>query len=209
MNGSFSENEFINVRNAKYNSRVKSENIYSGAGFSQAAVRTSARRVGLEDDSRAPSEYVGAVVGALRRNAARKAAETPMYTRKKASVKKSFPFGFVISALCVCAVFMFITYNNSVVNEIAYETRALEAEIAEFTKENQRLSIELEQKNDLAYIEEIAVTKLGMVKSTDIYKQFVSLSGSDKVEVSENNSDEFALATTLNGFKRSVGKIFE
>ena len=115
----------------------------------------------------------------------------------------------MLSAAIITVTFMFIAYNYSVVNEISYETADLEDEIEYYTKENEVLSVQLEKKNDLAEIEKIASEKLGMVKSTDVYKQYVSLSGSDKTVVSESSSASYNLGTTLNGFKRSVGKIFE
>ena len=217
MNGSFAENEFINLNNAKYNTKKRNiqtpaavkKRVYNDykSGYNGAVKRSAYNR------SASKSEYtVGAAVGELVatavRNARRAKSLEPSYSIHKVKAKP-FPFGFVLSAAIITVTFMFIACNYSVVNEISYETADLEDEIEYYTKENEVLSVQLEKKNDLAEIEKIASEKLGMVKSTDVYKQYVSLSGSDKTVVSEGSSASYNLGTTLNGFKRSVGKIFE
>ena len=200
MNGNFADNKFINPTGAKYNS-VRT-NTYTSA--QNRGIRTD-----IYGDSLTTSEYVGELVNELKRKKARERASRPVYSRKRVKSAQPFPFGFILSAVVVTAVFMFIAYNYSVINEISYDTAALEDEIELYMQENERLSVELEKKNDLSYIEQTAVTKLGMVKSTDVYKQYVSLSGNDKTVVSDKSADEFGLGTTFNSFKKTVGKIFE
>ncbi len=137
-----------------------------------------------------------------------KAREPKIVTRK---VKANpFPIGFVFYALMITVVLMFVVYSHSVVNEISYDINGLEAQITEYKLENERLSLELEQRNDLKYIEEVASTRLGMVKSTDIVKHYVSISGGDKVVVSEEKSSAGAqLFASLNGLKESVERIYD
>ena len=48
-----------------------------------------------------------------------------------------------------------------------------------------------------------------MVKSTDVVKQYVSLSSGDNIVVTEENVESTYFGTTLNSLKNSVSKIFE
>lgn len=150
------------------------------------------------------AERLGEYVRAKRRE---KAREPKIVTRRVKA--KPFPIGFVFYALMITMVLMFVIYSHSVVNEISYDINGLESKITEYRLENERLSLELEQRNDLKYIEEVASTRLGMVKSTDIVKHYVSISGGDKVVVSEEKTSAGAqLFASLNGLKQSVEKIY-
>ncbi len=152
------------------------------------------------------TDRLGEYVAAKRREKARQ----PKVIERTVKSKKDFPIGFVFYAIMITAVLMFVVYSHSVVNEISYDINGLETEIANYKLENERLSIELEQKNDLKYIEEVATTKLGMVKSTDVVKHYVSISGGDKVVVSEDEkSAATQLFASLNGLKESVERIYD
>lgn len=229
MTGNSLENsfEFINVKKAQYNRERKNSNINTSRrnpagrnlrndrrnsyGYSAAAVKRSNYYTNTAVSDIDPLSnvlgQVGEAVNEKRRQIRREKASTPIVIRNKVKAKP-FPVSFVFYALILTVTFMFIAYNYSVVNDISYETTKLEAEIRTQKQENERLTVALEKRNDLSYIEDVAVNKLGMVKSTDVVKQYVSLSGNDKVEVSENNSGRMSLGTTLNGLVKSAGKIF-
>ena len=121
----------------------------------------------------------------------------------------AFPVSFIFYSLVVTVMLMFIAYSYSVVNNISYEIGALEESIAAAKQENERLSIELDKKNDLTYIEDAAINKLGMVKSTEVVKHYVSISGGDKVVITKENRNAGALTTTLDGLKNTVSKIYQ
>ncbi len=188
MNRNFAENEFIKTTSAKYNSERKQSDFYS------AAARAS--------------EYVGDAICEKRRQIARERANAPAIVTKKVKAKP-FPISFVFYALILSCVFMFICYNYSVINDISYDTQALESQINLLKEENNRLKISLDTRNDLEYIEEVAVTKLGMVKSTDVAKHYVSLAHEDSVVVTRENSESTHLGTTLNSLKKNLQKIYE
>lgn len=48
-----------------------------------------------------------------------------------------------------------------------------------------------------------------MVKSTEVVKHYVSISGGDKVVVSEENQASGAVVTTLDGIKSTLGKLYK
>ncbi len=181
-------NRNINNRKSQYNN-VRHE----GVSFSDIAA-TAAERA--RDAARERE-----------RRLARERASAPVIVKKR--VKASpFPVSFVFYALVVTVMLMFVVYSYSVVNEISYDITSLEEKISESKQENERLAIELDKRNDLKYIEEVATTRLGMVKSTDVVKHYVSISGGDKVVLSEDNAKGTALGVTLDSLKDSVGKIY-
>ena len=173
--------------------------------YNDAAVRSEQDVFG--SFAQTAGEYVGDYVKDRRRRRIREKALEPVVIRKRVKAK-AFPVSFIFYALIMTCTFMFIAFNYSVTNEISYDTSKLEEEIKLQQTEKERLSVALEKRNDLAYIEDVAANRLGMVKSTDIVKQYVSISGSDKIVVSDNNTDKAYFGTTMNSLKRSVGKIF-
>lgn len=176
----------INSKNAQYNS-VRSKN----ASVSDVAIR------------------VGDAVAERNRRAARERANAPVVVKKR--VKASpFPVSFVFYALVMVVILMFIVYNNSVVNELSYEAGELESSISSMKQENERLSLELEKKYDLKYIENVAKNELGLVKSTEVKKYYISLSDGDKVIVSgKGEKNRAGFGTSFDSLRKSVAKIYE
>lgn len=154
------------------------------------------------------AEYVQERILERKREKARERANAPIIVRSRGK-RKPFPVSFVFYSVVLSLVFCFLCYNYSLINSISYENQSIKDEIEMLTQEKEQLSILLDKRNDLSYIEEYAINELGMVKSTDVVKQYVSLSGSDNVVVTHENVDRTYLGTTLNSLKRSVQKIFD
>lgn len=182
-------NRSINTNNTKYNS-VRSKNV----SFSDAAMSVA--------------ERIGDAVYENKRRIARERANAPVIVKKHVKAK-AFPVSFVFYTLVTTLMLMFVVYSYSVVNEVSYDITALESQISQTKSENERLALELDKRNDLKHIEEVATTKLGMVKSTDVVKHYVSISGGDKVVVSEKETvAKQSLGIALDSLKETVGKIY-
>lgn len=155
------------------------------------------------------TEIIGSAVAERRRKIARERANAPVIVKKR--VKSSpFPVSFVFYALCLTLMLMFLIYSNSVVNEISYDINELESAISQTKQENEKLSVELDKKYDLKYIEEVAEGELGLVKSTDVVKHYINVSGGDKVSVYEDGTaSSTKFDATLDTLKESVAKIYE
>ena len=165
--------------------------------------------VSVSDIAQTAAYRLGDAVAAHNRRVARERAEAPVVVKKRVKAAP-FPVRFLFYALVATTMLMFIVYTNSVVNEISYDIGDLEAQIAETKAENEKLSIELDKKYDLKYIEHIATTQLGLVKSTDVVKHYVSISGdNDVVIANETASPVTTLSATLDTFKESVAKIYQ
>jgi len=185
----------INAQGGKYN-REKAYNSYNNGALSLSYIAETA------------ADYVGERILEGKRERARERANAPIIIRNKGK-KKPFPISFMFYATVLSLVFVFLVYNYSVINSMSYENESIEAEISTLLDENAHLALQLDKRNDLAFIEDYAINELGMVKSTDVVKQYVSLSSSDNVVVTEDNIEKTYLGTTLNGLKNSVQKIFE
>jgi len=151
----------------------------------------------------------GVNVGERQRTTERTRTGKAVLVKKRVKPDSPFPVSFIFYSLVITVMLMFIAYSYSVVNNISYEIGELEESIAFGKQENERLSLELDKKNDLTYIEQVAVNELGMVKSTEVVKHYVNISGGDKVVITEENNTSNAFGTTLDGLRNTVGKIYQ
>lgn len=155
------------------------------------------------------AERIGDAVAERNRRLQRERANAPIIVKKRVKAGP-FPVSFVFYALVLTVMLMFVVYGNSVVNEISYEVGDLESQIATVKQENASLRIDLDKKYDLKYIEDMATNELGLVKSTDVVKHYVSISGGDKVVLSEEKGATTGrFDATLDSLKESVAKIYE
>ena len=169
--------------------------------------RTSDRTIGTSLIGSA-AEYVGNLEAQRRRRIAREKANAPIIVKKRVKAE-AFPVGFIFYAAIVTLVLMFVVYSYSVVNDTTYEIGELETKLSEAKEENERLSLKLEERNNLADIEQYATETLGMVKSTDVIKHYVNVNGGDEIEINENVGESTYLGAVLDSLKTSVGKIYE
>jgi len=154
-------------------------------------------------------ERLGDALEARKRRIQRERASAPVIVKEYVKARP-FPVRFIFYALVATLMLMFIIYTNSVVNEISYDISDLEAKISQTKAENEKLSIELDKKYDLKYIEEVATTKLGLVKSTEVVKHYVNISGGSDVVIANNtNKAATTISATFDSFKESVANIYE
>ena len=182
---------------------------YQNTGINAGSSKyNNVRRQNVSEVAYGAVERLGDAVAARRQRVARERALSPVVVKKYVAAK-AFPVRFLFYALIATVMLMFIVYTNSVVNEISYEISDLEAKIADTRAENEKLSIELDRKYDLKYIEEEA-TKLGLVKSTDVVKHYVNISGTEDVVIAnDTGSSPVGITATLDSLKQSVAKIYE
>lgn len=110
-----------------------------------------------------------------------------MIDRAEAPEKYVRPTRFPISALAtvvVCSVVvMFMVYSGVMINDVMSDISNLENESVKLAEKERELSLELEVKNDLRVIEEIAVNELGMIKKDFVTKNYITMGNEDKIEV--------------------------
>ncbi len=124
--------------------------------------------------------------------------------------KTRFPIGAVMLVLVLCMVLAFVVHSSVRINEANSQLSELQAGIALQNAELRALEIELESKNDLRVIEDIAVNELGMIKKENIDKEYITLSEQDNVLLYNDGEEEANESNTLlSAFSDRFGQLAE
>ena len=130
--------------------------------------------------------------------------QTPKSYRKRTP----FPLGAVFMTLVLGMVLAFVVHSSVRINEANSALSDLQAGIALQNAELRALELELETKNDLRVIEDIAVNQLGMTQKENITKQYITLCEEDSV-VLELNEEEKENGSLLSAFSNRFGVLAE
>jgi len=80
-------------------------------------------------------------------------------------------------------MFMLVVVNAVSINKMKLETTQMNSELEKLIEREDELTLELEKRDDLRYIREIAVNQYGMIDKKHATKHYISLDKEDKVEV--------------------------
>ena len=105
-----------------------------------------------------------------------------MKNNKKTKRKYFSPFT-VLATVIVVALTAFVLYGNISLNELTIENSNKQKELTEMIDANEILRLEIDRKNSLGNIEQIATEQLGMVKLQDYQIHTVNLESDDSVEI--------------------------
>ncbi len=125
--------------------------------------------------------------------------------------KTPFPMTAVMMTLIFGMVLAFVVHSSVRINEANAQLSELQAGIALQNAELRALEIELETKNDLRVIENIAVNELGMIKKENIDKEYISTSEEDSVVLAADGEEEQEEKNTtlLSAFSDRFGQLAE
>ena len=157
------------------------------------ATRINSKSVRINASAGALRHRTGTAAGERSRSAQHERTSAPVIVKKRVKAKP-FPVRFVFYAAVITVMLMFVVYGNSVMNELSYEYNSLKSEIATLEHDNDNLQIQIDKKYDLDYVERVATEELGLVKSTEVVKHYVNISGGDKVVVSGNTDKSGAVS---------------
>jgi len=157
--------------------------VQSNVAKKKAAAIAGKRPVRKNVSVKANTITVADVIRAVRENNAEK-PKVKVIT-KVATEKRPFPATFVAYSIVFTILFMFLLISFSQINEYTIKINHIKNNISEQQKEQTRLKLLIDSRDDLRYIEEEATQKLGMVKSDKLTKQYVNIAGKDKLEVTE------------------------
>ena len=115
----------------------------------------------------------------------------------KAKKTVPFPTSVVFVSVICTVLFMFMMLTMAQINEFTQDISALQSELSELQKQEETLRKDVEFKNDLRVVENIAVNELGMVKADQVDKQYVVIGNKDKIEVVEPETTEDSLVNTV------------
>lgn len=116
-----------------------------------------------------------------------------------------FPWAAFATALVCTALIMVMVFNYVRLNELTNRYRVLQNEAVVLANSRKKLTLALEQKNDLLAFEKEA-TLSGMVKSDRVEKRYISIVNEDKIEVPER--DPNPVVEFFDGIRSYVSGIF-
>lgn len=210
-----------------YRKDGKNVRVYDFAGKQTGAKKTQQTASGITGDeniteeSTAPKSSKGrrsavaapASIGSIPHKVTAPVAQAhiePKIHTVSAEEHRPFPISAVFIALICTVLFMFMIYNLVQINEYTVTVTELRNQLADLQEEEKSLSFQLEKRNDLRVIEELA-QKLGMVKLDQVSKQYVTVEGDDKIETydtaaPENHSDVFGnIMSSLGQYFSDIG----
>lgn len=110
--------------------------------------------------------------------------------KKVKNSKKKYLSPFTVLASAVCVVLAAFVLNGYIsLNELAITNSKMEKELQSLCDQNTVLQLEIERKNSLANIEEIATEQLNMVKLQSYQIHAVNLASDDSVEIAAPSND--------------------
>ncbi len=104
--------------------------------------------------------------------------------KKAKKTKKKYLSPFTVLATAVTLILAgFVLYGNISLNELTIENSNKQKELAAVLDANEILQLEIDRKNSLGNIEQIATEQLGMIKLQDYQIHTVNLESDDSVEI--------------------------
>ena len=134
---------------------------------------------------------------------------TPITPSLEIPVKKKFLSPVFVAMLLVSTfMVMFLVMSISDIYETTNEIADLEREISALRSDAEVLSLQLEEKNDIRLIEEIATTQLGMTKEDSLQRRYVSLSDGERIDILEVEEEE-EKGVLLSSLFSSIGNLLK
>lgn len=116
----------------------------------------------------------------------RKVGMEPIVPSLEMPVKKKFLSPVFVAMLLVSTcMIMFLVMSISEIYETTNEIAGLENDIATLKSDAEELQLQLEEKNDIRLIEEIATKQLGMTKEDSLQRRYISLSDGEHIDILE------------------------
>lgn len=132
--------------------------------------------------------------------------------RKAEHRVKSSPFPFAyVTLVVVCAIMaMVLIMSHSEVSEYESMIDNLQIKQASLEDTADKLELELEKRDDIRTIENIAVGQIGMVNSDVATTKYITVSAEDRVEIlREEEETEGGLSALLSALGEGIGKFSE
>lgn len=144
----------------------------------------------------------GSVVGLNRHSkSSMRAVRNPNIITVRKKEKTPFPIAIVFSSIILTALLLFLMMNYAEINKVNSANTELATTVNELQDDLNDLTVKLDKKDDLVYIEEYAVEKLGMVKIETLEHHRVTLPSVDKSEIIKyDDGEEGGFGFLLTGF---------
>ncbi len=118
---------------------------------------------------------------------------------------------FAVLLVIGTMMIMSIVLSFSEIYQTTSEIARLEADLAALRDQAAELELELEEKNDIRIIEQIATEDLGMVKEDAVQRKYISLSDGERIDIIEEETAETEAAPglLLSSIWSSLGSLFD
>jgi len=129
--------------------------------------------------------------------------------------RKPFPFAAVSLMVIFTVMVLTILFSAAQNYELSGEIAEMEKSAQALAEQEQILALQLEERNDIRVIEDIAVNQIGMVKNDLVESRFVSVSGGDWVELAlpaaeqTEKETQDIFSTMLSAIGENLNKIGE
>ncbi len=119
--------------------------------------------------------------------------------------KKVFPIGTILVLAVTTLLLMMMVSNYVVINEYTHEVSALRSELQTLNKEKEKISSELDQKNDYMTMDKYASSVLGMESDETADKVYIEVDEDDSIEVFEVEEDgtKGVIATVMSALSQN------
>jgi len=149
----------------------------------QAAAKASAEALRRAEESRART------AAALKKQAAkaeklRRKSLVAIHTIA-AEKKYAFPLSIVLIALCFTILILAIVTTSVQIGEITSANASLRRQYNSLVSEENELRLQLETRDDLRIVENMAKTELGMVKKDEVERYYLTVRKEDRIEIIE------------------------
>lgn len=124
-----------------------------------------------------------------RRAEARREAEA-LRRREIRVEKQKAPMGIILGIVIAFVLLLGVVYSFSQISESNAELSAMKTKIAEVEAEAAKMSLIIEEKNDIGVIEKRATEELNMVKEGSVQKKYITVSGGDRIVLENTEAEE-------------------
>ena len=108
----------------------------------------------------------------------------------KSDSRYTFPLSIILTALAFTVLVLAIVTTSVRISEITTENSALKRTYDSLTAEEDKLRMELEVRDDLRTVENLAKNEYGMVKQDQVERYYLKTYQSDRIELVEETEDE-------------------
>lgn len=139
------------------------------------------------------------------------APETEEITEVKVEGRRMTPM-FAVCLVIGTMMIMSIVLSFSEIYQTTSEISQLENDLSDLKDTAARLELELDEKNDIRVIEQIATEELGMVKEDAVQRKYISLSDGERIDIIEDenaDSESKASGVLLSSIWSSLGSLFD
>lgn len=96
----------------------------------------------------------------------------------------------ILTIILVTSMFMLVVVNAVNINKMKLETTQMNGALEVLIEKEGELSLELEKRDDLRYIREVAVNQYGMIDKKHVTKYYINLDKEPKVEILEKTDSK-------------------